>query len=356
MSTLAHTDTQAADRRRALLALAAISVTARVAFSAAADIQTAGNAAWLQALLFPAVCLPGASAFFYCAGREVPRPTRTAVCVLFFPLFTAECSSWMYALCECVAYTTFSDMPLLALLMPALAVSAWAASQGGDACGGLGRVQLAVIPWCFLLSAVWQARDMRPVYLTPILGGGLRAIVRGAYLCAGAGLSLPAGLWLMWGAGRQRVPAQERRAALKAMPLCALAAAGMLLTYGMLAPNYAGSPHTPTIAMERLLMGGGTGTSVQFLLMLVWYSLFLAGGVFSCCAAAHAMNEIVPRWSMRACSWIAAIVCLALVPVWMRYGTARESMLAWRWPLITAGLALCALTARSRERRDMDAL
>ena len=353
MNPLSQTEGTVRAPRRALIVLAAVSVTARVTFSAAVDVQTAGNAAWLQALLFPLACAPGLSAFFYLTGRPVPRPAQSAVCVLFFILFVSEFSSWLYAAAECAAYTTFSDLPLLALLLPALAIAAYISSLGGDALGGLGQVTLAVVPWLFLLATVWQIRDMRPVYLTPILGGGLHAILRGAFLCAGAGLSLPAGLWILWGAGKEEIPVGERRRAACTSPLlCALAAAGSLAILGMLAPNYTGSPRTPTRAMEQLLMGGGASTSVQFPLMLLWYSLLLLGCVFSCSSAAQSLNVLVPRLSLRACSWLSALPCLALIPVWMRLGNARETMLAWRWPLFTGGLILPAFGVWIRERRN----
>jgi hypothetical protein len=136
-----------------------------------------------------------------------------------------------------------------------------------------------VIVFSLVLSAVLQTPEMHPIWLTPILGGGISAIARGSILCGGYAALYTAGVWLFLQIDNENIVTSVMRRYSWFLPVSGLAAMLFLLLYGMLSPNLPYAPHIRSFALERLLTGGGRGTSVHFPSLIGWYTMLLIAAV-----------------------------------------------------------------------------
>lgn len=355
----------ASDRRakqRSFGLLGSLTCAVRLVYSASVFLQNSGTASWAEALLgallaFPAMLLVW-GALRLRGGVPAQRgceSERKLIYAVFLLLFTFDSASWMYSLAESSSYTTFTSTDIIFLYLPTFIVTLLIASRGANACGGLARGAAWVCAFLLSLVMLWQLSEMHPVWLTPIWGGGLRVLGGGTVFCAGTAALYPAGIWLFWQMESEGIEKAEQGGFLRGLLWAALAAMAFLLLYGMLAPNIPNAPHIRSFTMERLLTGGGRGTSVHFPSLLSWYLLLLLSSVFSLFCAACCLRLLFPSRGLLFCSALSALLCIPWTPLRMFWRKGEDWMVFLSLVLVSAASLWAFLRALLEKRREKHA-
>ncbi|MDO4740584.1 MAG: hypothetical protein Q4A66_07960 [Eubacteriales bacterium] len=360
MTMLPETPSDRLARHRALILLAALSCAVRLVYSAAVYLQNTGNAAWIEAmggsvLSMPALLLVGSLLRKKNkSGAPASLRLQKFFCLLFIPFFSFDASSWVFALAESASYTTFADESLYFLYLPALITVTLIVSRGGNACGALAKGILWVVAVMLGVAMIWQAEQLHPVWLTPMLGSGIEPIARGSALCGGYAALYPIGLWVLLRCGEEPPDEAAHRRLLRALPIAGLTAALFLLFYGALTPNIPDAPHIRSFAMERLLTGGGRSTSVHFPSLLSWYALLLVSAVYSLFCTACALHMLLPKASFLLCAALGGLMSLLWTPVRLFWKHGEDLLVFANIVVVTVAL-LILYGYETWKRRNMHA-
>lgn len=364
MNAMPVTAAEKTHERRALLTLVSVSTFVRVAYTAVIDVHDAGNAAWMQPIGGLLLSLP----VFFCMLKSVPpeKPSpstlpapapwlKISVLCLFWAFFTMDAGAWFYSLAESAAYSTFSEVPLLLLYAPVLLSAAIVATKGGNACGGLAKLMLYTLPILIAISLFVEVTQMHPVWLTPLFGGGFPALLRGSFACAGAFASYPAAVWVFLCAPGEPIDAKTRCRVWYSPLMSVLCAVVFAMFYGILAPNIPDAPRTREFALERLLSGGGSGTSIQFPLLICWYSFLFLCCVMNVYAATRCLKMSVDKLSLRLCAWLCAIASGVWTLLGLSFGPMAVETAYVRFAAVTALFLLLTVFSLIKRRRIKNA-
>lgn len=322
VNKLPETQADLCAKQRSFALLAGMACAVRLIYSAAVYLQNTGNAAWIQALGGMLLALPS---LYLLAGEiklsgSIPpalNKLKRFACALYIPFFSFDSASWVFSLAESSSYTTFTEYSLLVLFLAALIVSAIIASRGANACGGYARGALYVSLLFIGLAMFWQTMEMHPIWLTPVLGGGIGTIARGSVLCGGYASLYTAGIWIFLQIENAVIEKEVLRRVKRALPVSGIAAMVFLLFYGMLSPNLPYAPHIRSFALERLLTGGGRSTSVHFPSLVSWYTMLLVAAIYSLFCSASCIRLLFPKRSFSFCCIISALLSIVWTPVRM---------------------------------------
>lgn len=358
MNQLPETPSDRHAKQRSFTLLCTIACAVRLVYSASVFLKSSGTAAWIEAGLGALLVLPATVLFYFSIRMRDGIPCKRSpalICILFFPFFTFDASAWIYTLSECSSYTTFTDTDVIFLYLPAFLCALLIVSRGAYACGGLARGTLFTAGILLSLALLCQISQMHPIWLMPILGGGAEAILGGSIFCAGTAALYPAGIWLFAQTDPAGVARKVQAGFLRGLLWAALAAVLFLLLYGMLAPNIPDAPHIRSFNMERLLTGGGRGTSVHFPSLIGWYLLLLLTSVFSLFCASCCLRLAFPARSARFCSIVSAIFCIPWTPLRMFWRKGEDWMVFLSLIIVSAISAyiwICALIAKRRKKQN----
>ncbi len=278
--------------RSASAAMLFISVFTRLFWGMAADAPVVHISAWICPIVGLLLYLPFAlfenrcaqlaaarSPWEYLKQRNPAWLLRGAEILLAFALLL-DCAFNMRLMAGIANVLALNSMPVFLLLLPLGLLLTVSILLGTEAEGNSARLWNLLLPVLFLIIFIVHLPSYEPRWLSPILGGGFREILRGGIYCGG-GIALLSAQWML------SVPDRNQRSPLIYATLATAAASMQLAALQMLSPSLTGVALSRAGRIGVVLSNGRTAMPLQMLLMLVSYGgiLHLIAAEGAACAA-----------------------------------------------------------------------
>lgn len=333
--------------RSEALPMIGVAMVMRMYWGLSLDFCHPMNAAWMCPLLGFAIYLPFAFALRQAAllgeaspwenlTKRAPAPVAAVIAAIFALLLLCDASASAGLTALSSNILALDDVSPRLLLLPLALVILCAVWLGAPALGNSARLWLRVLPLFVIVILLVQLGNYKLGWLTPILGGGVAAILGGGIYCAGcmALLSLP---WLL------AVPDRRKGGLTLCAALSAALTAPLLLTQQLLIPAAVKTDFTTAARIDLILNNGRMTLSPQIILDVLWFGNMLYLISTEAVTAAELLRSVAPKLPL----WTLAAGCaLAVAGISALNGEqvqANPLMALNRFAALGAALALLML-------------
>ena len=297
--------------RSSMRPMITLAVAIRLVWLLSLEYTDAQNASWLCPLAGMIFYLPVAFAINAlskqvsgCAFNSpfLKRRKSAAVFVSIFAslLLISDASASAHLLTNTADVMALGESPIWLLALPLSILVFTCSIFGIEAEGRSARIWRNIsLPLLGIVIFV-QFRNYQPAWLTPILGGGIKAVFRGAFYCAGymALISLP---WLI------AVEDTEQRGILRGPIAGAMLASAILALLEMLTPPLVRTSISRSGRIELILSNGRVHLMLQLVTVILWFANLLHLLNAECTAASAFLQKALPRASNKLIAGITAL-------------------------------------------------
>ncbi len=349
--------------RRAMFSIGRMAIAVRLFSAAVMDGAPLGNAGWISILIGGVLSLPVVLMISLVSkGAPEDRPltlidracgqwVRRAFCFAMCMLTVYEASCCTRLLVLSVQYVAFEQLPFYSLDIITILVACLGCLCGATGLSGASYfARYAVFcSFVFMLTSQFSAINWR--WLAPVLGPGLTPLWHAGLSYAGILTSVIV-VWLLMdeehGVDRTGGMSYKKTGPfyiLKLLGTITLACALAMILLSMLVPVVPGAPNERDFAIDKLLANGRNATSIQFLLMVVWFISGCTVIPFYIFASSSLLNSTVPVLPPKLC----VVICSAATLFLTLSNLADRNMIdkvnaMIRFPVFTAvTLAICAV-------------
>lgn len=296
--------------RGAVGPLISVSVAIRLIRHFAIDDTAVHNAAWLCPLLGFVLFLPiGISLRALsqaCGGCALNAPLLREkkvggflVTLIAFAVLVLDASENIHLLANTANVMALGEIPLWLIAAPIALTAFVCACIGLEAGGRSARLWIWILLPLLAVMLLMQLGDYRSEWLTPIFGGGMRAIGNGSIASAGymGLLALP---WLIC------VEDRCKKGAVFFVLSGTLAASAALALLGMLAPTLIQTRLSGSARIELVLSNGRVHLMLQLLMVVIWFCNLLHLLNAECAGAVEFVRKSFPAFPRCAAAALAA--------------------------------------------------
>ena len=228
------------------------------------------------------------------------RPLCNGVGIIFAILLIFDAAVVLRLMANTARVVALSAIPAGFLTLPLVLLEFFVLLMDSDSAGNSAKIWLLFLPLLFAVLFIVQIRSFETEWLTPVLGGGLQAVVHGSVYSAGW-IAIIALLWLVC------LPDRGKSRLIAISIGSALAASVLLAALSMLCPTLVDTEFTRSERLQLLLSNGRVELALQSILILLWYADLL----YLLCAEALAGASFIRHTFKRLPGWlISAIVSI----------------------------------------------
>lgn len=331
--------------RSAAAASACVAIITRIFFGLMIDSADLYNSAWLCIPLGCLIAFP----FLFALHKllkssnnsslldlnKISPPMKTA-CFILMLLSWYDGSLALVGIANSAGYIGFQNISPIYLTIPALIVGFWCIYCNGDAIGHGARIWAHAFPIFFAIIFVIQLPSYRISWLTPILGYGWSGIIEGSFKTAGW-ISIMSAAFLL--SEEDHHDCKTRFTPLKTLILITSISMLLIVTQLMMSPSLVFTPSRSRLyQLDTLLTNGRSALSLQFPMIIVWFTSLLFLWTYDCFIASALLQRIFPGLDGRACGGISILISSFLTPYTGRDIEAIFSK--WQFAAIILALAI----------------
>lgn len=338
----------------AAAAVTSVAIITRIFFGLIIDSSDLYNAAWLCVPLGGFFAFPLIYVLHHCGISLHQEWTTTCSCgallkkasaviFLFFASFNGAIA--LSGISSSASYIGFETTAPIYLMLPVIAIGIWCAFSNGNAIGFSARIWCKSIPLLLLITIIIQLPDYRPSWLSPILGYGWKGLLEGSIKTAGW-ISSMTGACII--AERNASINKEHFKPLKLLAIITAVATILIATQLMMSPSLIYSPGRSRLyQLDTLLTNGRSALSLQFPMIVIWFTSLLFLWAYNCYIASAMLQYIFGKLDGRLCGVISVICSLLTLSCTPR---STESIISnWQYIANFLGVALIIVSQLRRK-------
>lgn len=348
--------------RREIGTLTGMAIGFRAFLAAVLDGSGLMNSTWLALLTGGALALPAVGAMALVrrfrpkeeGGQAICSTVgrRAAACLyaLWLVLLIYDGAASLRLLCSTVRYVAMPESNRVLIMLAAASASTAAVALGTDAAAGGAVLWKKLMAVLIVLIVLAQARYFRPAWITPVLGPGGAALLKGAVPLGGI-FSMAACGWLMM------EPDQDEKggALVSTVGISMLTAAALAAAFAMITPLMQQEPELRSFRLGRLLGNARSGLSLELPYVTLLFGGMLTMLTYELAAAVRVLELLAPRIKRRWCAAASGLLILALASAGLAEREYATAAALFYYPLaaapaLTAGI--CALILMIRRKRS----
>lgn len=318
---------------RPLSSLLKLAITARLASGVIIDMPGLLNAGWIAILFGGILSVPPLFAIVQCRQANVRLPRSSAFILL--PLFLFDSATVADLLANSAGYMALNSTFPAYLLLPLFLLCLACLRLNGNDIGTSASFWNRILPWIALIVVIIQFRDYEPLWLTPLLGPGIREITHEAFRIAGW-ITLYSALFLMTESDRP----EDASLPLRTVFAATLFSAGVCVIFSMMTPTIASSAlFKRSFRLEALLANGRTSLALQIPSITLWYIGLFFALLLDAFACAMLLQHCLPQWNRYACTFAALTFVFILSSAGKAGRAASLTAAALYYPLLCSVIA-----------------
>ena len=267
-------------------ALTLVAVIARIFYFVVIDAPETENSGWLAALIGAGFSLPsvaGAYLLMKKNGSSLENGVINALgntgfrifCLVLSLALMYETSALFTILTSSGAYATLYNMHKLLLLVPTSVAVIYACTKGGNGIGGAAEVWIRIYLVLYAIILFLEYDTMSVSNIFPILGPGLRGLMKNAFSITLYFSLIPVSFILESGyvvEGRNQRKKIKPESILFVFGLCVFLTVSALLVHSMMYPSLSPLFKSRSSGMDLMLSNGRSNRTVQLPILIVWFS------------------------------------------------------------------------------------
>ena len=234
--------------------------------------------------------------------ESVPRAAAAAILLPLVTILVCDCAGIVRLTANTANINALNSATTLFLVLPVAAVVGIMILLGANAAGRNARIWMVLLPIPLLVIVAVQLRAYEPAWLTPILGGGIRSLIRNGLECAGI-ISMFTLIRAI------SIPDERERSVFLYAFLTVCAASALLALFQMLAPVRTQVVLSRASRLKMILSNGRVALILQIVMILVWYGSILHIISVEAATAAHIVEMLFPKLKV---SVLAAFLALII--------------------------------------------
>lgn len=280
-----------------------VPLAARLFIGMSLDFTQSDCAAWMCPLIGLLISAPlllclrcenGQNSLLNNVVRSVPRPVSAVFLLPLALILAADCGTIVRLTANTANINALNNVTTPFLVLPVAAVIAICILLGANAAGRNARIWMLVLPVPMLIIIAVQMRMYVPAWLTPILGGGLHALINNGLQCAGI-ISMFSLIHML------SMPDGSEKSVFRYALAAAAAASILLILFQMLGPVRTQIELSRASRLKMLLSNGRVALILQIVMIFVWYGSVLqiisVEALTASCIAEAVFPKLSPRFA-----------------------------------------------------------